>query len=94
MKRTMKIHNYGKNSSIFSLMNGRQKKVFAKEFISHEQYHLHRINDVIIFRFFEEFGVVNKQSNHFQFFEDEKTALNHVLDFYKATKNEQQTLNL
>ena len=83
-----------KNSSIFSLMNGRQKKSFAKAFIIHEQYHIHKINDVIIFSFFEEFGVVNKQSNHFQFFEDEKTVLNHVLDFYKDTKNEQQQLNL
>ncbi|CAL2084943.1 hypothetical protein [Tenacibaculum sp. 190524A02b] len=84
----------GKDSDIFNLMNKRQKTDFAEDFISHEQYHLHTINDVIIFSFLDEFGIVNMQSKHFQFFEDEEAALNHVLDFYKVTKNEQQLLNL
>lgn len=77
--------------TIYDNMSEKDRDKWAKVFVDAKHRHLHEINDAIIFKGVDNFGVVNKSSLFFRFFYEEKHAINYVLDNYGASKSGEQT---
>lgn len=83
-----------RNSNVFRNLNEEQKLEFGKLFIRNKKDHIKKENGFIVFKFCNEFGIINIESKYFEFYDNRKEAIKHIKCFKKKVKVKQIKLTL